>query len=62
MTTKETVENFMDTITITSVVGYVMDWFTIPNMIGVFTLIWAIARAFESVMGKSLYEFFKKDK
>ena len=52
----------MDTITITSVVGYVMDWFTIPNMIGVFTLIWAIARAFESVMGKSLYEFFKKDK
>ena len=60
MTTKETVENFMDTLTITSVVGYVMDWFTIPNMIGVFTLIWAIARAFESVTGKSLYEFFKK--
>ena len=60
MTNKDYIESMLDTITIGSVIGYVMEWFTIPNLVGVFTLIWAVARAFESVFGKSIYEFFKR--
>lgn len=51
---------FCDTLTIGSVVGYVLEIFTIPNLVGVFTLVWAIARAFQAVTGKTLYEFYKK--
>jgi hypothetical protein len=53
---------FCDTLTIGSVVGYILEIFTIPNLVGVFTLVWAIARAFQSVTGQTLYDFYKKKK
>lgn len=57
---KAAVVGFCDTLTVGSVVAYIMEWFTIPHMVGFFTLVWAIARAFQSVTGKTIYEFYKK--
>jgi hypothetical protein len=59
---KSVVATFCDTLTVGSVIGYIMEWFTIPNLVGFFTLVWAIARAFQAVTGKSIYEFYKKEK
>lgn len=59
---KSAIIDFCDTLTVGSVVGYIFKIFTIPNLVGVFTLIWAIARAFQSVTGQTIYEFYKKKK
>ena len=59
---KEYFEGALDALTIGSVIGYVMAWFTIPNFVAIFTLIWAMARAFESVFGMSIYEWWNRKK
>jgi len=60
MTVRDDLTLIFDTITVSSVIGYVMQWFTIPNLVAIFTLVWAVARAFESIFGKTPYEFFKR--
>lgn len=53
-------KNMLDSVTITNVVGYLSGWFTMPNFISFFTLVWAFSRALEAVTGLSLHEWIKK--
>jgi hypothetical protein len=55
----ENVKTLADGITISGVFGYLTGWFTLPNLITVFTLIWAFGRAVETATGKPLHEHIK---
>jgi hypothetical protein len=48
-----------DSITVTGVFGYVSGWFTMPNLVTFFTLVWAFGRAFETIKGIPLHQWLK---
>ena len=48
-----------DGLTVSGVIGNITGWFTLPNLITIFTLIWAFGRAVETITGKPVHEHIK---
>ena len=55
----ENVKTLADGLTISGVVGHITGWFTLPNLITLFTLVWAFGRAVETITGKPIHEHIK---
>jgi hypothetical protein len=57
----EHVKHFLDTISITSVIGSIVGWWTLPHIAALFSIIWTGLRIYESAtVQKLINKYFKK--
>lgn len=54
------IKSTFDGVTISGVIGYLTGIFTLPNLVTLFTAIWAFGRAVEIVTGRPFHEWVKK--
>lgn len=58
--TEQTLKAAADSLTVGGVIGHITGWFTLPNLITIFTLVWAFGRAVETVTGKPIHTHIKE--
>lgn len=56
----EQTKHILDTVTVTGVIGHVLGWFTMPNIITLLTLVWAFSRAYKELTGEELHFAIKR--
>jgi hypothetical protein len=56
----ETLKHVFDGVTVGGTVGYLFGWFTLPNLVTLFTLAWAVGRAYEMWLGEPFHLAIKR--